>query len=69
VTETRVPGIPSDPMAGWTTVNEAAAILRVNPSTCRRWIAQGILRAVRIGKTTLRVDLTSLRYEAIGGAA
>lgn len=57
------------PLARWATINEAAEIFRVNPSTCRRWAAQGILRAVRIGKTTLRVDLSSVRYELIGAAA
>jgi excisionase family DNA binding protein len=55
--------------ASWATVNEAAEILRVNPSTVRRWVAQNILTAARIGKTTLRIDLSSLRYETIGAAA
>lgn len=53
----------------WMTVGEVADLLKVNPSTVRRWIAQGVLKAVRIGKTTLRVDLSSLQYETIGVAA
>jgi excisionase family DNA binding protein len=52
------------------TVNEVADHLKVNPSTVRRWVAQGgVLTAVRIGKSTLRVDLSSLRYETIGAAS
>lgn len=62
------PPTPPSP-ANWATVNEVAETLKVNPSTVRRWIAQGLLTAVRIGKTTLRVDLSSLRYETIGAAA
>jgi len=69
VPENSTPSARLDPLAGWMTINEAATILKVNPSTCRRWVSQGILKAVRIGKTTLRVDLTSLRYETIGAAA
>lgn len=55
--------------SSWKTVNEAAELLKVNPSTVRRWISQDILTAVRIGKTTLRVDLSSLRFETLGAAA
>ncbi len=51
------------------TVNEVAERLKVNPSTVRRWAATGVLTAVRIGKTTLRLDYNSLRFEAIGAAA
>jgi len=58
-----------DSPSEYTTVKEAAAIFKVNQSTVRRWISSGVLRAVRIGKTTLRVDLSSLRYETIGAAA
>lgn len=53
----------------WVTVNEMADHLKVNPSTVRRWIAQGVLTAVRIGKTTLRVDFNSLQVQTIGRAA
>lgn len=53
----------------WVTVNEMADHLKVNPSTIRRWIAQGVLTAVRIGKTTLRVDFNSLMVQTIGRAA
>lgn len=53
----------------WGTVNDVAEALKVNPSTVRRWISQGILSAVRIGKTTLRVDMTSLKMHSVGLAA
>ena len=57
------------PPTAYVTVKEAAEILRVDQSTCRRYIAQGILAAIRIGRTTLRVDMSSLKFEPIGGAA
>jgi excisionase family DNA binding protein len=50
------------------TVAEVAERLKVDPSTVRRWISSGVLKAVRIGGTTLRVDLASLTFEPIGGA-
>lgn len=50
-------------------VDHAADLLDVHPSTIRRWVSQGILRGVRIGKTTIRVDFSSLKIEAIVGAA
>ena len=53
----------------YTTVKEAPETFQVDPSTVRRWIAQGILSAIRIGKTTLRIDLTSLKAEPLGFAA
>ncbi len=28
------------------TINEVAEILRVNPTTCRRWVKQGALEAI-----------------------
>ena len=51
------------------TVREAASALRVNPSTVRRWISDGTLTGIRIGKATLRLDLSTLKYESIGAAA
>jgi excisionase family DNA binding protein len=50
-------------------VKEAAAVWKVDPSTVRRWIGSGVVSAIRIGKTTLRVDMASLRYETIGALA
>ena len=55
--------------SGYITIKEAASTLKVDQSTVRRWIRQGILRGIRIGSTTLRVDLSSLRFESIGAAA
>lgn len=62
---------PSEPPTPyWMTVNQVAERLQVNPSTVRRWLAQGnVLHAVRIGKTTLRVDFNSLQVQTIGRAA
>lgn len=62
---------PSEtPTPCWMTVNQVAERLQVNPSTVRRWLAQGnVLHAVRIGKTTLRVDFNSLMVQTVGGAA
>lgn len=57
------------PAGGYATVKEAAEVFKVDPSTVRRWVAQGVLGAVRIGKTTLRVDLTSVRAVPVGLAA
>ena len=59
----------SPALASFATVKETADLFGVDPSTVRRWIAAGVLSAVRIGKTTLRVDPTSLKYESIGAAA
>jgi excisionase family DNA binding protein len=45
------------------TVSEAAALLRVAPSTIRRWIREGDLPAYRVGKRRvglLRADLETL---------
>lgn len=53
----------------YVTVKKAAETYQVNPSTIRRWISQEVLSAIRIGKTTLRVDLSSLKFRTIGGAA
>jgi excisionase family DNA binding protein len=41
------------------TVHEAAKLLKVNPITVRRFIAQGRLAAVRVGKT-IRVRTEAL---------
>jgi excisionase family DNA binding protein len=49
--------------ADYLTVTEAAALLRVAPSTIRRWIREGDLPAYRIGRrrvALLRTDLASL---------
>ncbi len=41
----------------------------VDPSTVRRWAATGVVSAIRIGKSTLRIDPDSLKAEPIGFAA
>ncbi|SRR5712692_4437442 len=59
------------------TVAEAAALLKVNKSTVRRWIDQGSLPAYRLGQRRLalkRTDVARLitpldRPEKMGGAA
>ncbi|MGH2561855.1 MAG: helix-turn-helix domain-containing protein [Thermomicrobiales bacterium] len=42
------------------TVAEAAAILKVDRSTVRRWIDRGDLPAVRVGQRSLRVRRNDL---------
>ncbi|GAB3015450.1 hypothetical protein GCM10011376_05980 [Nocardioides flavus (ex Wang et al. 2016)] len=42
------------------TIREAAAILAVSTKTVRRYIAAGDLDAVRLGRRTIRVRVTSL---------
>jgi excisionase family DNA binding protein len=45
-------------------VSEAAALLKVSPSTVRRWIKTGKLPAQRVGPKTIRIkqeDLTSVQ--------
>lgn len=63
--------IATKPLAtpNYQTVRWAAEQLKVDQSTIRRWVAQGILRAVRIGPTTLRVDINSLKTSPVGLAA
>jgi excisionase family DNA binding protein len=49
--------------ADYLTVTEAATLLRVAPSTIRRWIREGDLPAYRIGRrrvAVLRTDLAGL---------
>lgn len=56
------------------TVNEAATLLRVAPSTVRRWIREGDVPAFRLGKrlvalrrTDLSALITPLRPEQLDG--
>jgi excisionase family DNA binding protein len=42
------------------TIQQAAAWLGVDPKTVRRYIAQGRLKAVRIGPRLIRVERESL---------
>ncbi|BBY82010.1 helix-turn-helix domain-containing protein [Mycolicibacterium pulveris] len=46
------------------TITQAAEMLAVDPRTIRRWIAQGRLKARRIGPKLIRVELASV--EAMG---
>ncbi len=41
-------------------VNEAAGYLRVTPGTIRRWVAAGLLPAVRVGPRIVRIKFTDL---------
>jgi excisionase family DNA binding protein len=42
--------LPADPPETWLTVNEVAALQRVNRKTVLRWIASGQLPASRLGR-------------------
>jgi excisionase family DNA binding protein len=44
----------------WATLAEAAIYSRVPRSTLRRWIAQGLLPANRLGPRRIQVDLNDL---------
>ena len=44
----------------WATLAEAAIYSRVPRSTLRRWIAQGLLPANRLGPRRIRVDLNDV---------
>lgn len=44
----------------WGTVAQAAESQHVSTKTIRRWIADGIIYAERIGPRRIRVDLDSL---------
>ena len=42
------------------TIKDAAASQRVSERTIRRWIASGLLPAVRVGPTLIRIDSDDL---------
>ena len=44
----------------WANVREAAAYLRVSPTTVRDWIRRGELPAYRVGPRLLHIDLDDL---------
>ena len=44
----------------YATIDEAAALMRVAPSTIRRWIREGTLPAFRVGQRRLAVKRTDL---------
>jgi len=52
----------------YATLGEAAELFRVDQRTIRRWVADGTLSAVRIGKRALRIDLASLKTSRVGAA-
>ncbi|MGB3352677.1 MAG: helix-turn-helix domain-containing protein [Mycobacterium sp.] len=41
-------------------IQQAAAAFGLSPKTIRRWIAEGRIRAYRLGSRTIRVDRDSL---------
>lgn len=53
------------------TVAEAAKLYSVHPKTIRRWIAEGRIRAERVGPRLIRIDAEELRklIEPLGGSA
>jgi len=52
-------------------VQDAAEHFSVDPKTIRRWISSGVIQAVRVGPTLIRVDLASIQVRPLqyGGAA
>ena len=42
------------------TISEAAQVMRVSQRTIRRWIAMGLLPAVRVGPWLIRIDADDL---------
>ena len=60
-THERVSNTRTDPAAAeWGTIQEAAARRTVSVQTMRRYIAQGLVQAERLGPRLIRVNLTSL---------
>ncbi|MDE0545489.1 AlpA family transcriptional regulator [Microbacterium sp. C7(2022)] len=59
---------PPRSLAGWATMNQAAAALGVSRDTIRRMIARGEIYAERIGPRLVRVDLESIRPVPLGPA-
>lgn len=48
------------PAPDWITLREAAERLQISEKSTRRWIADGRLKAVRIGPRMIRVDAASI---------
>jgi excisionase family DNA binding protein len=58
----------------WGTVNDAADYLGLSTRTIRRWIADGVIAAYRVGPAMIRIDLNELdelpqRVAAAGGGS
>jgi excisionase family DNA binding protein len=66
----KINGLPEGVQADLT-IDQVAAIRQVHPKTVRRWIANGELKAYRIGKRSVRIKPTDLERQGrrIGGAA
>lgn len=48
------------PVPDWITLREASERLKISEKSVRRWIADGRLKAVRIGPRMIRVDAASI---------
>jgi excisionase family DNA binding protein len=51
---------PTDTLPARPSIQQAAAWLGVDPKTVRRYIAQGRLRAMRVGPRLIRIERESL---------
>ena len=56
-TQVRPPQAEEEPY----TPKEAARLLRVNPATVRRWVADGRLRGTRTGPRLIRIPRAAVR--------
>ena len=48
------------PAPDWITLRETAERLQISEKSVRRWIADGRLKAVRVGPRMIRVDAASI---------
>lgn len=49
-----------------TPIKVAAELLGVSDETVRKWAHSGVIRSERVGPKLLRVDISSLKREAVG---
>jgi excisionase family DNA binding protein len=48
-------------MADWKDIDEAAAVLKVNPRNLKAAVKAGRIPALKIGRKTIRIDLDAVR--------